>query len=161
VCNQCTDTNLIATVVELMTSVWTSDLAGRGAPAPATPAAPRSAPIASRDDSDDGKASDADRASSDGTDGRSRHLLPYGLMGAGVAALIGGVVMFAIDEDPDPQDTTSLTYRDTATAGVVLGAAGAAALGVGIYLWLGDQRASRPVAAVTHDGAVVGWTGRF
>lgn len=159
VCKQCTDAKLIATVDELMLALAHTPPIGTGAPAGASAPGPTTAaaPTRSSDDTDGNDNTDG----SDGTDGGERRLLPYGLMGAGAAALLGGVVMLAIDEDPDPTNTTSPTYRDTGTAGVVLGAAGAAALGVGIYLWLGDKRASRPVAAVSHDSAVVGWAGRF
>lgn len=146
VCKQCTDAKLLATVDELMLALAHTPPVGTGTPVVTeTPAAAASEPI----------------HGSDTSDGGSRRLLPYGLMGAGAVALLGGVVMLAIDEDPDPADTMNATYRDTGTAGVIFGAAGAAALGVGIYLWFSDQRGSRPVAAVSSDGAVIGWAGRF
>jgi hypothetical protein len=88
-------------------------------------------------------------------------MLPYGLIGVGALALVGGVVMVAIDKDPDPKGVQSETYRDSATIGTVVGIAGAAALGVGIYLWITDKPSSQPVAAVSRDGAIVGWAGRF
>lgn len=154
VCNQCTDAKLIATVDEMMLALAHTPPVGSGATA-ASAAPPAPAPtVAAASPTDESAGSDA-------SDGGSRRLLPYGLMGAGAVALIGGIAMVAMDEDPDPSDTTSKTYRDTATAGVVLGAAGAAALGVGIYLWFSDTSGSHPVAAVSHDGAVVGWAGRF
>jgi hypothetical protein len=150
VCSQCTDAKLFETVDGLMLSLVHE---------PPPPAA-------------DGSKPDATPASTTaGTSGAeavpppvetsSRSVLPYGLMGAGGLALVGGLVMIAADQDPDPNGTQSPTYRDTATAGTVLGIAGAAALGVGVYLWLTDKPHSQPVAAVTRDGAFVGWTGRF
>lgn len=88
-------------------------------------------------------------------------VLPYSLMGVGALALVGGIVMIAIDEDPSPSGTQSPTYRDTGTAGAIVTGVGAAALGVGLYLWMTEKPASHPVAAVSHDAAVVGWAGRF
>ena len=150
-CTQCTDAKLIETVDEMMLALAHTPPVGGGAPPAAGPAPVTALPAT-------GAAGPAE------TD--SRGLLPYGLMGAGAAALLGGIVMLAIDEDPDPANTTNPTYRDTGTTGVVLGAAGAAALGVGIYLWFSDKGGSRQVAAVnllgiSHDSAVVGWSGRF
>ncbi len=149
VCNQCTDAKLLATVDELMLALAHTPPVGTGAPAVAAIPPTETATSAS------------EPTETESDEGGSRRLLPYGLMGAGAVALLGGVVMLAMDEDPDPADTTNPTYRDTGTTGVILGAAGAAALGVGIYLWFSDKGGSRPVAAVSSDGAVVGWAGRF
>ncbi len=91
--------------------------------------------------------------------GRARWM-PYALMGVGGAALLAGGIMIAIDEDIDPAGRQHENIRDTATGGVVLGLAGAAALGAGVYLWMRDK-SSAPVAAVSRDGAYVGWIGRF
>jgi hypothetical protein len=33
--------------------------------------------------------------------------------------------------------------------------------GIGAYLWMRDGSHSAPVASVSHDGAVIGWAGRF
>jgi hypothetical protein len=85
---------------------------------------------------------------------------PLGIMVAGGATLLAGGIMIAIDEDLDPAGRQEPNIRDTATGGVVLGIAGAAAVGVGYYLWRKQQR-SAPVAAVSSDGAYVGWAGRF
>jgi hypothetical protein len=89
------------------------------------------------------------------------NLMPLGLMAAGGVALVAGGILIAIDQDPDPVGMQQPTYRDTATAGVVIGVAGAAAVAAGAYLWMQDRKHGAPVAAVTHDSAVVGWTGRF
>ena len=93
-------------------------------------------------------------------DSSMRRLLPYGLMGAGGAMLLTGLVMIAVDEDANPMGAQSPRIRDTATGGTVLGLAGAAALGAGIYLWRRDRQ-SAPVAAVGSDGGYIGWAGRF
>lgn len=152
VCEQCTDAKLMATVDDLMLALVHTPPVGTGtgetaAATTAATAAPSTALAPTTTDVE-------------GETG-SRSLLPYGLMGAGGAALAAGIVMLAIDEDADPANTTSPTFRDTGTGGAVLSLAGAAALGVGAYLWFNDRRSSRPVAAVSHDGAVVGWAGRF
>jgi len=149
VCTQCTDKKLLETVDDLMLAlVHSPPIGDTVAPeAPSAPAQPLPAPVAGAIESE----SPAPR----------RALLPYALIGVGGATLLAGGVMLAIDEDADPADTTSKTYRDTATAGVVLGVAGAAALGTGLYLYFTGKRESAPVATVSHDGAVVGWMGRF
>jgi hypothetical protein len=89
-----------------------------------------------------------------------RRWLPIGLMAGGAGMLLAGGIMIAIDEDVDPVGRQKPNLRDTATGGVVLGLAGAAALGAGIYLWRRDRQ-STPVAAVSSDGGYVGWVGRF
>lgn len=90
----------------------------------------------------------------------ARRWLPLGLIAAGGTALLAGGIMIAIDEDVDPMGRQEPNIRDTAAGGVVLGLAGAAALGAGIYLWRRDRQSS-PVAAVSGDGGYVGWAGRF
>lgn len=89
--------------------------------------------------------------------------VPYTLVGVGVAAIIAGGVLIAIDEDPPASGVQPKTIRDTATAGVITLGAGAVVTGVGAYLWYrsGHASSSAPVASVSHDGAVVGWAGRF
>jgi hypothetical protein len=86
--------------------------------------------------------------------------LPVGLVGAGGLMVISGVVMIAIDEDPDPVGKQAPTLRDTATAGAVIGVLGVAAVGAGAYLWRRNKQ-SAPVAAISSDGGYVGWAGRF
>lgn len=50
----------------------------------------------------------------------------------------------------------------TAPAGAAISIGGAVLAGVGAYLWFRRPAAtSSPVAAVTDDGAYVGWLGRF
>lgn len=143
VCTQCTDQNLFATVDELMLALVAAPPLPTGAAT--TPTAPTTVlPVSgTREDTT-----------------RSR-LLPYSLIGVGGLAAVSGLVMIGIDEDPDPTGQQSPTYRDTATMGTVLGLAGAAAVGVGVYLWLTDKPRSQPVAAISSDGAYVGWAGSF
>lgn len=148
-CTSCNDDKQFAMVDELMHA-----LAHESAPSvPGEPTTP-AATIAVAPE----KAATTDQAEP----GRQRSLLPYGLLGAGALMVVGGVVMLAIDEDPDPSGVQSPTYRESGTLGVTFTAVGTAALGIGVALWLLDRSAaSRPVAAVSHDGAVVGWAGRF
>lgn len=133
VCTRCNDQKLHATVDALMLELVHEPpmpVAGEDAPAPAA------------------------------AETSMQRWLPQGLMAAGGAALLAGVIMIAIDEDIDPMGRQEPSIRDTATGGVVLGLAGAAALGAGIYLWRRDHQ-SAPVAAVSSDGGYVGWAGRF
>lgn len=133
VCKRCNDDTLHATVDELMVALVHD-------PPPPPPGAP---PLR-----------DAE------TDASSRRWRPIALMAAGGAALVAGGVMIAIDQDVDPSGKQQPNIRDTATAGTIVGLAGAAALGAGIYLYLRDKQ-SAPVAAVSSDGAYIGWAGRF
>jgi hypothetical protein len=144
VCSACTDEKMFATVDELMHALVHE-------PPPPLPGG----------NAGDGTSATGDGAASPTDTGERSRMLPYGLVGAGALALVGGVVMIAIDEDPNPIGVQSPTYRDTATIGTVVGIAGAAALGVGLYLWITDKPSSQPIAAVSRDGAVVGWAGRF
>jgi len=142
VCDACTDSALHGTVEDLMLALVhepppPATSAAPSMPAPATSPAPPS------------------------EDSTRRAYVPFGLMAAGGVALVAGGIMIAIDQDPSPVGPQSATYRDTATGGAVLGLAGAAALGAGLYLWYHDRRSSMPIAAVSHDSAVVGWAGRF
>ena len=73
---------------------------------------------------------------------------------------VAGGIMILIDEDANPKGKQDPNLRNTATGGVVLAVAGAAAAGVGYYLWR-KQRSSAPIAAVSSDGGYVGWAGRF
>ena len=94
-----------------------------------------------------------------GGDGRSR-LLPSLLVGVGVAAFVAGGVLYMIDQDPNP-DTPSV-YRNTAPAGLTMGAAGLAAVGMGIWLWgARSGRSSAPILAIGCRGGFVGWAGEL
>ncbi len=135
VCTKCNEQLLHATVDELMLALVHEP------PLPA-PDAPKPGPIEPTEE------------------GTSRRWQPIALMAAGGTALVAGGILIAIDEDIDPAGRQEPTIRNTATGGVVLGLAGAAALGAGIYLWMRDKQ-SAPVAAVSSDGGYIGWAGRF
>lgn len=91
---------------------------------------------------------------------RRSRLVPGAVMAAGAAAVLGGIVLFAVDEDPNP--TGGKQYWDTAPAGVAIGLAGLAVGGAGAYLW---RRASRrdtaPAATLARGAVVIGWSGSF
>jgi hypothetical protein len=96
-----------------------------------------------------------------GRDGSGTWLRPASLamMIGGASAVVAGGVLFAIDEDRGPDEP--LYIRNTARAGVALGAGGVVVGAVGAYLFWFRSRSSAPVAAITSDSAYVGWHGRF
>lgn len=104
-------------------------------------------------------ADDANEAT-DGGPARSSRIVPIAVLAAGGALLVAGGVMIAIDEDKGPKSPP--TIRNTAPAGVGLAIGGVVVGAVGTYLmWFRSPSSSAPVAAVSRDGAYVGWAGRF
>ena len=94
--------------------------------------------------------------------GRPSHLVPGIVIGAGAVAAIAGVAMIASDGNSKTGPQT-MTYTDSSPADFVLAGAGVVAIGVGVYLWLraNSHASSAPIATITRDGGVVGWSGRF
>lgn len=138
-CGKCTEKALHDTVDELMLALL------HDPPPPVGSTEPQPA-AASADDRETGKS----------------RMLPYALIGVGAVGLVAGGVLIAIDDDePTPAGPQQPRYNDTLTGGIVLGVAGAAALGTGIYLYLRSGAKSAPVATIGSDSAVVGWAGRF
>jgi hypothetical protein len=92
--------------------------------------------------------------------GRSKQLPPLVVMGAGAALFVTGAVMLAIDQDRGPDQPPEI--RNTGPTGVAFAVAGLAAAAGG-YVWYRSvgKHESAPVAAVTHEGAYIGWLGRF
>ena len=87
-------------------------------------------------------------------------LVPQLLVGMGAAALAAGGVLYAIDEDPGM--STPYLYRNTAPAGVAVGAVGIAAMGMGLWLWLAHHgRSPSPRFAIGHSSGFVGWAGEL
>lgn len=89
---------------------------------------------------------------------------PALLVVGGVGAIAAGVTLYAIDEDPDPIGPQEPQYRDTATGGIAIGAAGVVIAGLGAWWWLHGTRrseASHPTIAVGSSGASIGWTAAF
>jgi hypothetical protein len=83
----------------------------------------------------------------------------------GSAAVAAGAVLYAIDQNPehtDSQGNVTRYYLDSAPGGVALGAAGLAAVGVGVWCWTrGTHVRAIPTVSAVRTGASVGWAGRF
>jgi hypothetical protein len=82
-------------------------------------------------------------------------LAPGLLVGAGAAALVTGGVLYAIDQDPGGPNPV---YRNTAPAGIAVGAVGLVAVSVGLWLW-GARGGSSPMLAIGSSGSFIGWGG--
>jgi hypothetical protein len=85
--------------------------------------------------------------------------VPLALMGAGALSVVAGGVLVYVGEQ-DGADDKRLRPRATAV-GVAAGVAGAAAVGVGLYLWLRGPRRSGPTASVSPGGVALGWRELF
>jgi len=142
-CHHCTEQGMRETLVALLGSLVADPPPAAAPPPPPAAPQPVSAPAA--------VVVEAPPAS----------YVPYGVAGAGGAVLVTGLVLIALDQSPDPHGAQAMTLRDTQTAGIVLSLVGVAAVGAGGYLWWRDHHGGAPVAAVTHDAALVGWSGRF
>jgi hypothetical protein len=104
---------------------------------------------------------------------RATDQLTAALIGAGAASILAGGAMYLTDEDlhPDPGEWQRSRFRDTAAAGVVVGTAGLAVTGVG--LWLLRREGSRapetsaslapagPAFSIDAARALLTWTGSF
>jgi hypothetical protein len=66
-------------------------------------------------------------------------------LGVGVASVAAGVEFYLVAQEPLP--TTPKFYRDTATRGIVLGAAGLAVTGAGVWLLQRDRAAATTAEA--------------
>lgn len=85
---------------------------------------------------------------------------PVLVMGAGTAAIVAAVILYAYDEDDGPK--VGSTYTDTAPGAIALGVCGAIAVGVGYVWWRKrSHAASAPTASLVPGGATVGWSGSF
>jgi PEGA domain len=85
--------------------------------------------------------------------------VPLALMGVGAASMGAAGALLYVGER-DGSDDKKLRPRAT-TVGAVVGIAGAATLGVGLYLWLRGPRPSGPTASALPDGLAVGWIEAF
>lgn len=91
-------------------------------------------------------------------------LLPISLIVAGGLAIAGGATLFALDEDKSPPEgRQEKDYFDSALGGVALGAAGVAAAGVGIFLYIHTAKKDGmpTVSLLPSGGGAVGWIGSF
>jgi hypothetical protein len=90
---------------------------------------------------------------------RRRSTLPAKLLvAAGAAAVIGGGVLYALDEDIPPLGQPQPKYYfDSAKPGIALGVAGAVAVGAGIWLWTrSGRRTTVPFVSVGPSGGMIG-----
>jgi hypothetical protein len=85
------------------------------------------------------------------------------MLGMGIAGLLSGAMMYATDEDLYfGSGWQRKYYRDTAAAGLIIGAAGVAMTGVGAWLLRREHpRATMPIVFVERDRGLIGWSGRF
>lgn len=114
--------------------------------------------------SPDGDA-DADADADDGGASRPLRVWKWVALGAGVAAVAGGVVLIAIHQ-PEFMDDGSRnpSARETRTAGIATASAGAAVAALGVYFFIRDRRDADDTAvsvAPTSDGAAFVLSGRF
>ncbi|HUJ58128.1 MAG TPA: hypothetical protein VLX92_06540 [Kofleriaceae bacterium] len=138
-CSKCAGDKLDTTTDDLMTALAAEP------PAPAPNATPGPTPVPPRPIEIS----------------RPSRLVPEVVIGGGAALAITGIVLIAVDKKPSATGVQKATYTSTAPPGYGLVIAGGLAIGTGIYLWLRQGSSSAPVAAVSRDGAVVGWSGRF
>lgn len=82
-------------------------------------------------------------------------------LGVGLAGVATGAALVIASPGP-PTDPTQRYYYRTAPAGIIVGLAGAASIGVGLWWWLRrhDER-SAPAVSLGASHAVLGWSGRF
>jgi|HubBroStandDraft_6_1064221.scaffolds.fasta_scaffold314005_2 hypothetical protein len=149
-CKHCTDKMMRTTADDLMLAL--------AAEPPTAPAQAGGAPVKVAQASPNDTALEPTQPTQIDETGSSK-ALPITITAVGGVALVSGIAMIAVGGPPS--STTQKDYRDYRTPGYVLGGAGLVAAGVGLYLLLRPDAQSAPVAAMTHDGAIVGWSGRF
>ncbi len=87
-------------------------------------------------------------------------VFPKLLVGAGIASILTGGVLLAIDEDPDPQG--DFTFRNSAPGGAILGVVGVASVGVGTLLWIRARHRSLGLTvSLWRSGPSLVWAGTF
>jgi hypothetical protein len=94
----------------------------------------------------------------------TRSIAPKLVVLGGVLGLAAGITLVGLDEDPDPAGPQRPQYRDTATAGIVVGALGLITAGVGVLWWTRtrpDAESSHPEIALGRTNVSIGWTATF
>jgi hypothetical protein len=147
-CKRCTEKQMRATADDLMLALAAEPPTTAGHGAAPKSVAQAGAPTGSTEL----------MAPSDDTHDSPSNVVPIAITAVGGVALVGGIAMIATG---GPPGADKQFYRDYRTPGYVVAGAGAVALGVGVYLLLRPTAHSAPVAAIGHDGAVFGWSGRF
>jgi hypothetical protein len=97
--------------------------------------------------------------------------LTAAVLGAGASGIIAGGALFLTNED---ERSDSRYYRNTERIGLIVGTAGLAMTGVGLWLLhresdpgsspaaeVAHQRASIPIVAAGPAHALLGWAGSF
>jgi hypothetical protein len=94
---------------------------------------------------------------------RSIGVTTAAVLGTGIAALLSGAMLYATDEDLYPGPGWKRpTYRNTAAGGLIIGSAGIALTGVGIWLLMREHRDTFiPIASIGPDRGFIGWSGSF
>jgi hypothetical protein len=93
---------------------------------------------------------------------RSTSTVTAAMLGAGTTALLAGAMLYATDEDLHYEGWQRKTYRDSAVPGLIVGSAGVALTGVGIWLLTRDrQDTSMPLVLVERGSGLIGWAGQF
>ena len=99
-------------------------------------------------------------------------------LGAGTASILAGSVLYLTDEDMHSQGYQRQYYRDTGSLGIVVGVAGLATAGVGLWLWRREETrpasgttsaapsqhrdvAVAPLVSVDPSHVLLGWAGAF
>jgi hypothetical protein len=94
---------------------------------------------------------------------RSTSIVTAAMLGVGTTALLSGAMLYATDEDLYyGSGWQRKYYRDSAIPGLIVGSAGVALTGVGIWLLMRDHRStSMPIAFVERGKGFIGLTGNF
>jgi hypothetical protein len=88
---------------------------------------------------------------------RPARWMPSVLVGVGTATAVAGGILYAIDQDAPGS-------RDTAPAGIAVGALGVVAVGLGLWLWWSPGHrppASIPMLAIGGRAGFIGWAGEL
>ena len=91
---------------------------------------------------------------------RPSKVLPYVVLGLGVAAIGGGAALYFTSEEDTGE---KLYYRDSKAAGIGVAAGGVVVTALGTWLWFRARGAndSAPVATIDKNGGTIGWSHAF